>query len=321
MTPAPLVAMGQSSDPHFRYAVETLTGRGDAFILVDIDDPPAFALLIDRDGRVSLSHEGKAFDLGTFYFRLKFPLTAMRPDFAPGLEDVVRMEWTAFASGLGHLFMDRTISSPKMARPQCKLAQLVDAARAGFAVPRTLVGLGKGNVEAFSADHPEMIFKAIHASRVAHEGEAVFDILMTTRLDRADLADISEDEFRACPVLIQERLDNSCEHRVIAFGDEVFSYRAVDVPGVTPMQDRRIMAPNFKLVDASDALRARIRRYFEISGLRYGVFDLLVQDDRIVFLECNPEGQWHSANGLNVRDLLSGFAEWAVERGKVAPAA
>lgn len=284
-------------------------------ITVDIDQPDDFAIRIDKHGRISAWGEREAIDIGAVWTRIKFPLMPIRPHFAPGLEEVVRTEWTAFASGLVHIYEKERLSGAKVYRADSKMAQLVSAARAGFLVPESIVGVGKANAEHFSEEYQEMIFKPLHASRIAHSDDLHFDILATTSLNRADLQDIDEGEFRASPYFIQQRLDNSTEHRVIAFGDQVFCYKLVDRAGVAPLQDRRLMEPKFHLVESSRQLRSKISNYFDEIGVRYGTFDLLInEDDDIVFFECNPEGQWHSANNINVKNVMECFTDWVISK-------
>lgn len=318
MTAAKVVTLGQQSDVHYRYAVETLGRMSGDIVMLDVDAPTDFSLEFARDGDIQVRAAGVPVELSQFWYRLKFPLSPMRPHFAPGLEEVVRMEWTAFATGLAHLYPDRCLTGPKMARPHNKLAQLQAAAKVGFQIPQTMVGLGKPDAESFAERHPQMIFKALHASRLGHVDEPVFDILATTAIDAVMLRSLDDGEFRACPYLLQERLNNSSEHRLIAFGDELFCYRAVDVPGVKPMQDRRLMVPDFELVEPPSPLRDLVQAYFSEIGLNYGVFDVLIPDGGpIVFFECNPDGQWHSANGLNVETLLDRFALSLLSRGRL----
>ncbi|MFO0531561.1 hypothetical protein, partial [Brevundimonas sp.] len=70
------------------------------------------------------------------------------------------------------------------------------------------------------------------------------------------------------------------------------------------------------LVETPPLLPQLVARYFSAANMSYGVFDLVFERSEILFLECNPEGQWHSANEINLRELVTAFADWN-ESGRV----
>ncbi len=303
------ILLGQSSDPHFRNVAHIASLNEN--IVIDIDEPIDVALSINDRGEHALEVEGRPVQVRSLWCRLKFPLSPIRRNFAPDLEGVVRDEWNGFAAGLSHLYSAVCKSPHLRAAPQSKLYQLRAAGLAGFKIPRTLCGVGKRPAARFLASHPEAVMKAIHSSRLATKDEDVFDILVTTPFTRALLDDASDQEFTACPYLLQERVSTAGEHRIIAFGGQVFAYRLVDRPNVEPLQDRRLMLPRFELTETPHRLQELIARYFTLTGLRYGVFDIVLEHGcDPVFFECNPEGQWHSANNINAEAIGRDFTDW-----------
>ena len=123
-------------------------------ITVDIDQTDDFAIRIDKHGRISAWGERESIDIGAVWTRIKFPLMP--------------------------IYEKERLSGAKVYRADSKMAQLVSAARAGFLVPESIVGVGKANAEHFSEEYQEMIFKPLHASRIAHSDDLHFDILATT---------------------------------------------------------------------------------------------------------------------------------------------
>jgi len=280
-------------------------------VVIDIDEPIDVALSINDLGQHELEVKDGPVEVRSLWCRLKFPLSPMRQNFVPDLEGVVRDEWIGFAAGLSHLYSSVCRSPHLRAAPQSKLYQLRAAGLAGFRVPRTLCGLGKRPAARFLESHPEAVMKAIHSSRLATNDKDVFDILVTTPFTQSLIDDASDEEFAACPYLLQERVDTADEHRIIAFGDQVFTYRLVDRPNITPLQDRRLMLPGFELTATPHRLQELVARYFALTGLRYGVFDIVLKDGcDPVFFECNPEGQWHSANNVNAEAISREFTTW-----------
>jgi len=62
-------------------------------------------------------------------------------------------------------------------------------------------------------------------------------------------------------------------------------------------------------------LSKKLIEFLRVSGLKYGAFDMvLTPDDRYVFLELNPNGQWYwieHLTGLKITDkLIDLFAKY-----------
>lgn len=71
------------------------------------------------------------------------------------------------------------------------------------------------------------------------------------------------------------------------------------------------MLPRFELTETPHRLQELIARYFRLTGLQYGVFDIVLEHGcDPVFFECNPEGQWHSANNINAEAIGRDFTDW-----------
>jgi len=70
--------------------------------------------------------------------------------------------------------------------------------------------------------------------------------------------------------------------------------------------DSRVLPREFVLDRTNPELFALCTDYLKLAKLTYGVFDLFRRDgeDRWTFLECNPEGQFGCAMGLNFEDVV-----------------
>lgn len=312
-TQAPLfLGIGEVSDGQYNLVIERLRQDGVRLVSIDINAPSDLALLIHHDGTYEIKTNGVPIEPSTFWYRLKFLNVPLRSVLSHDYNGVIRTEWLAFTSSLTSILRGSALHTESMTPVGGKLVQLTLAGRAGFVVPETLAGLGKAEALDFVRAHDRVIIKGLHAARILRlDDPDITDALITTGLDVEAIESAEEDEFTACPYFLQQRLDNAREHRVIAFGDQVYCYRLVDAQGVAPLVDRRIMMPMFELVEPPPQLPALIARFFELADLRYGAFDLIFRDEEIVFLECNPEGQWHSANHSNLDEVIGAFARWA----------
>lgn len=306
---AKAVMIGDRDDPQFRLIAD-VASLSPAAAIVDLSTGPDFAVRLDRLGGVTAEYQGAPLTVSSIWCRLKLPYAAPGRGGPSGYDIVVKTEWLGFEAGLAYLFGDRSLHDAGLTAAESKLAQLQCAGQAGFRIPETVAGLSKAAALRFAERHPQMVLKAMQASRVTHEGVNQVDILITTPLSRTEVDAADEAEFARCPFLLQERLDNSSEHRVIAFGDFIYCYRVMDPAGVEPLVDRRMMRPGYVLAPTPVELPALVRRYLDLMGLTYGVFDLIFDAEVPCFLECNPEGQWHSANGINMREITETFAGW-----------
>ena len=123
------------------------------------------------------------------------------------------------------------------------------------------------------------------------------------------------EDLRLCPLIVQQYVPKRLELRVTVVGDEVFAAAIhSQASNHTRLDWRRYddartpIAPFELPADVAERCRALVREL----GLCYGAIDLvLTPDDRFVFLEINPNGQYlwiELATGLPisaaVADLL-----------------
>lgn len=226
-------------------------------------------------------------------YQLPQELSAEERDFA-------YKEWDQMLKGLWDSLDCYWMSYP----PNIQLAsrkpeQLIRAAQLGFEVPRTLITNDPTQVQAFyEAANGRVAYKTL-SSPVFREPKGTPDgadrvfMVYTTPLDENLLSRI--DTVRFAPCLFQEYIPKRLELRVTVIGDEIFAaeidsqaqerttydWRHYDVP----MLMRKSVLP--------DQITERCRALVSSYGLNFGAIDLiLTPDDRYVFLEINPNGQW-----------------------------
>lgn len=119
------------------------------------------------------------------------------------------------------------------------------------------------------------------------------------------------------PTLFQSKVSKKSELRITVVGKKVFAVE-LDSQVVPGAQDdwRRVNAKDIKYLKYALPLEIEQRcvRLVETLGLNFGAIDMVVTpDDRYVFLEINPNGQWawleFVCPGIDIRkalvDLLS----------------
>lgn len=190
-----------------------------------------------------------------------------------------------------------------MRRASWKANQLLQAARLGFDVPRTLITMNPEDARAFceSCEGEQALYKVMSdpflaATKVAErypEHQPEFAVTPTTLITREAFSTL--DAVRTAPCLFQEDLPRVLDFRVTVIGDEIFaaeihSQEHEDTKvdwrySETDIEYRKTNLPD----DVADRCMALVKSY----DLQYCALDLfLTPDGRYVFSECSPSGQF-----------------------------
>lgn len=175
-----------------------------------------------------------------------------------------------------------------------KQLQLRTARQLGVTVPRTLITNDPAAVRSFKSDCPDgLVTKMLEPCMIPTKSgsKGVF----TSLLGSDDLEHL--DSLRLCPMVFQERIPKKLELRVTIVGRQVFS-AAIDSQVIEGAQEDWRREPE-RVLKAWEryTLPQEIEQHLFVLmdrfGLNYGAIDLiLTPDDRYVFLEINPGGQY-----------------------------
>lgn len=185
-------------------------------------------------------------------------------------------------------------------RAESKELQLRLARRLGLAIPRTCITNDPEAARAFAESCPGgAVAKMLEPPRLparAAGDDAPRGTLHTSALDAAALARLAD--LRFCPMVFQERLAKRRELRVTVAGRRVFTAEldSAAIPGAEidwhREPERTLGAWRECALDADT--ETRLLALLDELGLQYGAFDLVhTHDERLVFLEVNPGGQYH----------------------------
>jgi glutathione synthase/RimK-type ligase-like ATP-grasp enzyme len=183
-------------------------------------------------------------------------------------------------------------------RAESKELQLRIAQRLGLDIPRTCITNDPAAARAFVESCPRgAVAKMLEPPRLSTGPDgAPAGVLHTTALDPAMLERLAD--LRLCPMVFQERLHKRRELRVTVAGRRTFSAEldSASIPGAEVdwhREPERVMRAWRATTLAPDVER-RLHALLDALGLQYGAFDLVHTDDeRLVFLEVNPGGQYH----------------------------
>lgn len=178
-----------------------------------------------------------------------------------------------------------------------KLGQQDTAIRAGFTVAASLAGGSRDDVSQFVARVVQS------GARVCTKPLAAKDVLIGgetfTRYTEivTDTQCLAEEDIDSCPLIWQEYVEKDYELRVTAIDDNLIAVRidSQAAPEGTQVDWRKYNYPRtpHSVYALPEEIALAIRRFHEMTGLRFSAFDLVrAKDGRYVFLETNPSGQW-----------------------------
>ena len=291
-----IVAVSSPRDGHATAVLQSLRQVGANAALLDLSDFPknlSVAMHFNGDGR---SRQGTPeFTLGDLDLSAPVVIWWRRPGHFCLHDEIVDPVYRSFAyseadaalSGLWLALDAFWVNHPtREAEASRKVYQLKLAQKLGFAIPTTLVSNNPAEVHTFvqTYGHEQVVYKAFSGTeqawretRIMHESEVEFI-----------------EAVKFAPVIFQEYIPARVDLRVTVVGDEVFP-AAIYSQETSYKFDYRMDMDHARVepFPLPDAEADRLRRYMSHLGLVYGAIDLrLTPDDRIVFLEINPSGQW-----------------------------
>lgn len=176
-----------------------------------------------------------------------------------------------------------------------KQLQLQIARQLGLQTPRTLTTNDPDAVRAFAKHCEAGIITKMLSSFAIFDNEGAENVVFTTPLEPGDLEDLSG--LRYCPMIFQERIPKKRELRVTIVGDRLFT-ASID-PSILARakhdwrREGTYLMEHWKHHDLPADVASRLLRMMDFFDLNYGAADLiLTPDDRYVFLEVNPVGEY-----------------------------
>jgi hypothetical protein len=196
--------------------------------------------------------------------------------------DLFRREsWQATATALTGLAAVEVAPAPTGVLAQLRLAR-----RHGIAVPRTIVTTDLAEACAASRA-PRLVVKATHRHFTeAAPGRLTGHFPVVVR--RHDLRGTSTGGL---PVIVQDYVEHDAEQRIYYLDGQLHGFEVDKQSPAAPWTAPERVA--VRVVRPSTEVAAATRVLATAMSLRYGAFDFLVRDGSPVFLEANPDGDWH----------------------------
>lgn len=300
-------------DPTADYVVSELNRRGEPVFRCD---PGEFPQRLIVTARLDATSEGwggclrlperevSLHEIGCAYYR--------RPtvfNIPAGMNTQVR-RWAAGEArmGLGGVLsaLPRWLNHPAaIAAAEYKPVQLTLARSCGLAVPDTIVTNDPVEAKKFLASTGRAIYKPLTPAGITEAD--THRVVFTTPVTVGDV----DESIRLTAHLFQEWIDKKYEVRLTVV-DDVFLAARIDAGSDTSAVDWRAdydALTYTPLANLPPAVRTGVSALMAQLGLRFGTFDFIVtRDDRWIFLEINPNGQWawiEDATGLPIAATIA----------------
>lgn len=240
-----------------------------------------------------LSSYGKQIDPGTVksaWYRKPMPLRLPASMHGPE-RSFAAQEMDQLTRSLFDRLACYWISPPDAMRTaSLKPLQLALARELGMEVPRSLLSNDPAVISKFICSAPaRVIFKTLQSPIVADDAACFTTVLDASSLD-------SLESVRLSGGIFQDYVEKKLELRVIVIGDEVIAFEIHSQDREESRIDWR-QVPPIEMVHRVHCLpveiEEQIRKFVAAFGLEFSAMDLiLTPDNRYVFLENNPGGQF-----------------------------
>jgi len=206
----------------------------------------------------------------------------------------------------------------KMRYAENKQMQLQLAQQVGLEIPETLITNDADAVKAFyNRLKKPLITKMQHAFAVYRDGDE--QVVFTNEIGEKDMDDL--EGLNICPMQFQEKVEKKLELRITVVGDKVFA-AAIDSKSLKGSElDWRREGHNtlqaWVPYELPEDIKNKLLQMMEILGLNYGAADiLLTPDDRYLFLEINPAGEFFWIDMFMDNKISDAIADVLLGRGK-----
>jgi glutathione synthase/RimK-type ligase-like ATP-grasp enzyme len=314
-----ILILTEPDDPHANLVEAKLRRRGARILRFDYAEYPEQAKLsIDFQGgkkRVLLSRGNETFDLAEcttgWLRRPRKPQTSGKianATLAHYTDNECMQVLLDTWNTLGITWLPGPIHAIR--RADCKQLQLQLATELGMEIPPTLITNDPDAFLEFYRQHDGNVIDKLPSTTLAATVRTGNELMRFTQATSTRDVGYAR-RLRYSPVMFQAKVPKKFELRITVVGQNVLAaeihsqstkrtqldWRHYD-SGHTPYRAHRL--PD-EVRRACLALVARL-------GLRFGAIDMIVTpDDRYVFLEINPSGQWmwiEDETGLPISDAL-----------------
>lgn len=193
-----------------------------------------------------------------------------------------------------------------------KLLQLQVAKNIGFEIPKTLISNDERTVLTFAEsldwDIAIKSFGAISVTTHEQNIQKQYGI-WTRRLIKDELLAV-KNKIQYSPTLYQQYIKKKFELRITCVGIEIFGCRIDSQENPETSEDMRFNVRSLKHQEFDCTLiKKMLHDYLNYFKINFGCFDIAVdENNKFVFFECNPNGQWlwvEQLTGMKISEAIA----------------
>ncbi len=305
-----ILIVSHPADDHAVGVLGALAHAGHPAALIDTARFPSDASLVQRfDGDQQYYEwlvDGQSIDLSSCragWWRRPQPFT-LQSGISPDVMSFTYSECHEAVAGLWAALDLTWVNPPELDEvAHHKPYQLSAATRVGLPVPRTIITndpvVAREFIATFGPEHT--VYKTFLASEQCWR---------ETRVLRPDELELL-DSVRLAPVIFQEYVPAVADVRVTVVGEKMFAAAITPAPDGYELDYRMDMEgagfePTELPVETQQGIHALMRRL----GIIFGAVDLRrTPDERYVFLEVNPAGEWRFVEDRTNQPITQALAE------------
>jgi glutathione synthase/RimK-type ligase-like ATP-grasp enzyme len=306
-----VLVLATSEDEHARAVADEVARLGGQVDIVDLSAFPERARLTmsyDCCGGRSFRFDvnGRTLDLGdvgAVWWRRPQPPQVSSAITRPSHRLFAANEAQEALAGLWHALDVFWVNDPARDHVAHRKAfQLRAAHDVGLRIPRTLITNDPGSARSFADSHGYrgVVYKSFSATE---------EEWRETRLLRPEELSLL-DNVSYAPVIFQEYVEAAYDVRVTMVGGDAYAAAIHSQETEYPVDFRMDIAnARIEPVSLPEQVEGLLRDLMLRLGLQYGAIDMRrTPDDRYVFLEINPAGQWlfvEQASGQPIANALA----------------
>lgn len=285
------------------YVVNILNNRGVKYHRLNTEDiGTKHNILVDYKSHQSVSIDGINSFNSVWFRRTRLPSinfsTKSEQEF---YNRDFRLFLNSFWQGVK---ADKWLSHPDFVyKAENKLFQLATAQRLGFSIPETIISTEKSRIiELHKKYNGQIILKPLFGGRY-FDGERQ-KLIFTNRVK---IEHLEQEDYSVFPILFQEEIQKEYELRITVVHNQVFSAKVESQKNDNTKIDWRRDQLKFKPYKLPKSIENKCIDLVKELGLNFGAIDLIKSNDRYIFLEINPNGQWvwiENDTGLKISDAI-----------------
>lgn len=232
-------------------------------------------------------------------------------------DEAQTMLWSVYTSLDKVFWMNSPLFGSRLVENN-KLYQLHIAARVGLDVPATLVSNDAAKVIEFCEAHRGRIaLKTLRGHVFSPAGDEKDLQFIYTQLVKVDYLRKHATRIGICPVFVQEYVAKKIELRITIVGNRIFACAIHSQNSERTRHDwRRYDFDRVKheTITLPSSVANQLFVLMRTLNLAFGAIDMIVTpDDRYVFLEINPSGQWGWIEHLTDMPISRAIAEVLID--------